>query len=77
MVYIKRCKYLFAMERNAEQNDTAEALLDERSEELFEFVHAPTRLAGKRGNFDMGIRLIRDEYGVHEHRFCESALSLP
>ena len=62
---------------NAEKNDAAEALLDERSKELFESVNAPPALTRKTSDLDSRVWLIGDEDRVHEHIFGESMLRLP
>ena len=68
---------LFAVQWDTEEDDAAQAFLDEGPEKLLQSVHSPPALARKGRDLDMGVRLVGDEDGVHEHVLGEGALRLP
>lgn len=69
--------YLDTIHRDAEQDDTLEAFLDERSDEVFQLIDAPPALVWKGGYYLACIWIISDEDGIHEHGFRELPLGLP
>ena len=65
------------MNRDAEKNDATKALLDERTDELPELVHAPSALTGEGRDLDARVGVVCDEDGVHEHALGQGTLCLP
>ena len=68
---------LFAVQRDAEEDDALQALGNERREELLEPVEAPARLPRQGLDDDVRLGVVGDEDRVHEHRLGELPPALP
>lgn len=59
--------YLLHLHRDTEKNDALQSLLNEGPKEALELVDTPSLLTWERRDDLLGIRVIRNEDGVHEH----------
>jgi hypothetical protein len=69
--------YFDTIERNSKQDNTLQTFLYQRPNEFFEFINAPSALSRQRRYFNTGIRIVGDEYGIHEHGLGKLAFCLP
>ena len=65
--------HLLHLHRNAKEDDTLQPLLDQRSQEAFKLVDAPSLLP-RQGLYDhLRIGIVGDEDGVDEHWFGQGS----
>lgn len=66
---------LLELDGDTEEDNAPQTLLDQRSQEPFELVNSPSLLSWQRLDLDLGIGIVRDEDGVHEHVFAQGPAS--
>lgn len=74
---LKKAAHLVALERYTKEDHAGQSFLDERTDEAFELVDAPSFLARQALNSDARVGVVSDEDGIHQHRLCELASALP